>query len=127
MVFFSESTAYLLVCNFYILIGLAFTSTIIELVRRQYAESWRKMQELRAQIQMQLKLAATLRQMQANNIDLDGIDLGADMDALRANIAKFKKGKYGKGFADFDMDDLDWMDGKKKVKAVTILIYETSV
>jgi hypothetical protein len=127
MGFFSESTAYLLVCNFYILIGLAFTSTIIELVRRQYAESWRKMQELRAQIQMQLKLAATLRQMQANNIDLDGIDLGADMDALRANIAKFKKGKYGKGFADFDMDDLDWMDGKKKVKAVTILIYETSV
>lgn len=117
----------MLVCNFYILIGLAFTSTIIELVRRQYAESWRKMQELRAQIQMQLKLAATLRQMQANNIDLDGIDLGADMDALRANIAKFKKGKYGKGFADFDMDDLDWMDGKKKVKAVTILIYETSV
>jgi hypothetical protein len=36
----------------YILVGLAFTSTIIELVRRQYAESWRKMQELRAQIQV---------------------------------------------------------------------------
>ena len=47
----------------YILVGLAFTSTIIELVRRQYAESWRKMQELRAQIQAQLKLAATLRQV----------------------------------------------------------------
>ena len=36
----------------YILVGLAVTSTIIELVRRQYAESWRKMQELRAQIQV---------------------------------------------------------------------------
>lgn len=47
----------------YILVGLAFTSTIIELVRRQYAESWKKMQELRAQIQAQIKLAATLRQV----------------------------------------------------------------
>ena len=47
----------------YILVGLAFTSTIIELVRRQYAESWRKMQELRAQIQAQIKLAATLKQV----------------------------------------------------------------
>lgn len=36
----------------YILLGLAITSTIIELVRRQYAESWSKMQELRAQIQV---------------------------------------------------------------------------
>lgn len=39
-------------CMIYILVGLAFTSTIIELVRRQYEESWRKMQELRAQIQV---------------------------------------------------------------------------
>ena len=42
----------MLLCMIYILVGLAFTSTIIELVRRQYAESWRKMQELRAQIQV---------------------------------------------------------------------------
>ena len=34
----------MLLCTVYILVGLAFTSTIIELVRRQYAESWRKMQ-----------------------------------------------------------------------------------
>ena len=31
--------------------------------RRQYAESWRKMQELRAQIQAQLKLADTLKKI----------------------------------------------------------------
>lgn len=30
----------------YILIGLALTSTIIELVRRQYAQSWRTLQAL---------------------------------------------------------------------------------
>ena len=31
--------------------------------RRKYAESWRKMQELRAQIQAQLKLADTLKKL----------------------------------------------------------------
>ena len=66
----------MLVCMMYILVGLALTTTIIELVRRQYHESWKKMQELRAQIQAQLKLAATLRQMadQAgkNNIEFEG-------------------------------------------------------
>ena len=74
--YFAEKTGYMLVCMIYILVGLAFTSTIIELVRRQYAESWRKMQELRAQIQAQLKLAATLRQMAdaagKNNMEFEG-------------------------------------------------------
>ena len=32
-------------------------------VRRQYAESWRKVLELRAQIQAQLKLADTLKKI----------------------------------------------------------------
>lgn len=31
-------------CTLYILVGLALTSTIIELVRRQYAQSWQKLQ-----------------------------------------------------------------------------------
>ena len=59
----AEKTVYMLICMIYILVGLAFTSTIIELVRRQYNETWRKMQELRAQIQAQIKLAATLKQV----------------------------------------------------------------
>ena len=33
----------MLLCTVYILVGLAITSTIIELLRRQYAESWRQM------------------------------------------------------------------------------------
>ena len=57
----------MLICMIYILVGLAFTSTIIELVRRQYNETWRKMQELRAQIQAQLKLAATLKQVRTRS------------------------------------------------------------
>ncbi|XP_066993324.1 TWiK family of potassium channels protein 7 [Anabrus simplex] len=37
---------YMLLCTLYILVGLALTSTIIELVRRQYADSWRRLQAL---------------------------------------------------------------------------------
>ena len=135
----------MLMCMIYILVGLSFFSTVIELVRRQYAESWRKMQELRAQIQVfffaihkiqfflvivrvfhldlfqaQLKLADHLRKMGEQGKDLEGMDV--DLDELRANLSKFKK--YGKGF---DVYDLDWLDSRRKIKAVTIFFYETSV
>lgn len=40
----AEKPNYMLLCTLYILIGLALTSTIIELVRRQYATSWAKLQ-----------------------------------------------------------------------------------
>lgn len=40
----------------------------------------------------------------------------------------FKKGTFGKGMAEFEINDLDWIDqNRRKVKAVTIFIYETSV
>ena len=71
--------AYMLLCTIYILVGMTVFTTIIEIVRyvrtgyatlmynhphrRQYAESWRKMQELRAQIQAQLRLADHLRKL----------------------------------------------------------------
>jgi hypothetical protein len=47
----------MLLCTLYILVGLALTSTIIELVRRQYAQSWRKLQALSG------PLADTLRRL----------------------------------------------------------------
>ena len=37
--------------------------TLLHQVRRQYAESWRRMVELRAQIQAQLRLAHTLKRL----------------------------------------------------------------
>jgi len=124
-----EKTAYMLVCTIYILVGMAFTTTIIELVRRQYAESWRKMQELRAQIQAQLKLADTLRKLgehaDKNNLELD-VDIAGDLAALKDNLAKFKKGKM-KGLEDIDINELDWVEKDRKVRAVTIFIYETSL
>merc|ERR1719229_366670 len=112
-------TVYMLVCMLYILVGLALTTTIIELVRRQYHESWRKMQELPAQIQAQLKLADTLKKLgehaEKNNLALD-LDIGNDLSELKANLAKFKKGKHGKGLDDIDIEQLDWVENNKKVK-----------
>jgi len=123
-----EKTTYMMVCTIYILAGLAFTSTIIELVRRQYAESWRKMQELRAQIQAQMKLADTLKKLsesaEKNNVDI-GINIAADLEQLKHNLNKFKNSKHGAAFDDVDIQQLDWMDDNKKVKA--FFIYESSV
>ena len=82
------------------------------------------MQELRAQIQAQLKLAATLRQMGQQNLEgMEGLDM--DLATLKANLSKL--GKLGAGFDDIDIDDLEWIESGKKVKAVTIYIYESSV
>ena len=69
--------------------------------------------------QAQLKLADHLRKMAAEGKDMEGMDV--DLDELRANLSKFKK--FGKGFD----TDLDWLDNRRKIKAVTIFFYETSV
>ena len=42
----------MLVCTVYILVGLALTTTIIEIVRRQYAQSWQQMKMLTARLQV---------------------------------------------------------------------------
>lgn len=59
----TEKADYMLWCTVYILVGLALTSTIIELVRRQYAESWQRIQDL--------SFADTLRRMQLGGGALD--------------------------------------------------------
>ncbi|XP_023345518.1 potassium channel subfamily K member 18 isoform X2 [Eurytemora carolleeae] len=123
-----EKTTYMLVCTVYILVGLAFTSTIIELVRRQYTESWRKMQELRANIQAQLKLADTLKKLsetaEKNNMDI-GMSIADDLEQLKNNLNKFKNSKHAAAFGDVDIQTLDWVEDNKKVKA--FFIYESSV
>lgn len=58
--------------------------------------------------------------MAAEGRDMEGMDV--DLDELRANLSKFRK--FGKGF---DINDLDWLDNRRKIKAVTIFFYETSV
>ena len=94
------------------------------------------MQELRAQLQAQLKLADQLRKMgEAGELDPEA---QAELDAIQGKLAKYK-GKYGK-----DME-LDWVCkemlfislictilkilqmNQKRVRTVTIIFYETSL
>lgn len=69
---FLEKPKYTLLCTLYILVGLALTGTIIELVRRQYAQSWRRLQRLSG------PLAETLRKL--------GEQAGGDMSALHSDL-----------------------------------------
>ena len=43
--------------------------------------------------------------------------MDVDLDELRANMKKFG----------MDVDSLDWINNRRKIKAVTIFFYETSV
>ena len=61
-----------------------------------------------------------MRKMGEQGRDLEGMDV--DLDELRANLSKYKK--FGLGF---DLTDLDWIDNRRKIKAVTVFFYETSV
>ena len=119
---------YMMICTVYIFLGLAFTSTIIEIVRRQMVENLRRMQELRAQIQAQVKLAETLKKISDNaatqNIDI-GANIADDLEQLKSNLNKFKKSNIGGSLLDVDIQQLDWVEDNKKIKA--FIIYETSL
>jgi hypothetical protein len=65
-------------------------------------------------------LADHLRKMGEQGKDIDGMDV--DLNNLRANLSKFRR--FGK---DFDVNDLDWIDKNRRVRAITIFFYETSV
>ena len=135
----------MIIVTIYIFLGLAFTSTIIEIVRRQMVENLRKMQELRAQIQAQIKLAETLKKLSDNagkmnlfhylnnhfmNIsatqDIDiGVNIAEDLEQLKSNLNKFKKSNMAGSLLDVDIQQLDWVENDKKIKA--FIIYESSV
>ena len=49
----ADESMYMGMSMLFILVGLSFFSTIINMISRQYNESWRKMQELKTSIQAQ--------------------------------------------------------------------------
>jgi len=58
-------TCYMVLSTVYILVGMTVFTTIIEIVRRQYLESWKKMQQMKSQIQAQIRLADSLALLRA--------------------------------------------------------------
>ncbi|XP_053600113.1 TWiK family of potassium channels protein 7 isoform X2 [Plodia interpunctella] len=118
---------YMLLCTLYILIGLALTSTIIELVRRQYARSW---QQLRA---LSGPLADTLRRLGDAG---RGVDVSALQKVLTVVTMPRLSGRDGLS----EKRQLEWEAAleaalreikapspEKKPTIVQIVIYESSV
>ncbi|CAK9815352.1 TWiK family of potassium channels protein 7 [Anthophora quadrimaculata] len=132
----AKKPKYMLLCTLYILVGLALTSTIIELVRRQYAQSWRRLQRLSG------PLAETLRKL--------GEQAGGDMSTLHSDLRKvltvisMPRLKWSASLNRGDTKDQEWEEAveavlrdiaanvnnssqPKKKPIVQIVIYESSV
>ncbi|XP_065086098.1 TWiK family of potassium channels protein 7, partial [Ochlerotatus camptorhynchus] len=124
---------YMLLCTLYILVGLALTSSIIELVRRQYAQSWQKLQALSG------PLAETLRRL--GESAGTGIDVTALHNDLRRvlTIVSMPRRHGSKKTDPSEMAALEAItnailqdikekqESKEPPKVVQIVIYESSV
>ncbi|KAH8303350.1 hypothetical protein KR059_008701 [Drosophila kikkawai] len=123
----TEKPNYMLLCTLYILIGLALTSTIIELVRRQYATSWAKLQELSG------PMAETLRRL--GETAGTGLDYTALQKVLTVSMPKWnssKKSDHSPDIAALEAITNAILKEVKeaqnnKPKVLQIVIYESSV
>ena len=110
----------MLFCTLYILIGLALTSTIIELVRRQYAQSWEQLQALSGPLADQLR-----------RLGGAGIDVTALQRVLTVSMPR--RGKKGGGHEDALaaitsalLEEVKQAN-RDRPKVLQLVIYETSV
>ena len=53
------------------------------------------------------------------------MNITEDLEQLKNNLNKFKKSNIGGSLLDVDIQQLDWVEENKKVKA--FIIYESSV
>ncbi|XP_043194995.1 TWiK family of potassium channels protein 7-like [Amphibalanus amphitrite] len=121
--FVPENSEYMLVCTLYILVGLALTTTIIEIVRRQYAQSWRQMKMLTSRIQsLSGPLAEHLKKLgeHGHGVTVDG-DLVRELKELRKTMASARI-RDGLGWDDAELDAL-----RPPPPVVQIVIYESNV
>ncbi|XP_018025704.1 TWiK family of potassium channels protein 7-like [Hyalella azteca] len=111
-------------CTAYIMLGLAITSTVIELVRRQYAESWARMQELSSRLHgLSSPLAVALRRMAltgATEMDLDP-ELMRQLRDMNRALAEADH----RDVEDDPWDELLIMAEKKK--RITFVMYESAL
>ncbi|XP_063993064.1 TWiK family of potassium channels protein 9-like isoform X5 [Diachasmimorpha longicaudata] len=121
---------YMLLCSLYILVGLALTGTIIELVRMQYNQSWQRLQALRGPLVEALKKLGE----QAGG-DVSALQLDLKKILAVASLPKFRRPN------DSERAHAEWEEAVQAVlkeieastsqnenkKIVRIIIYESSV
>ncbi|KAK9870272.1 hypothetical protein WA026_006360 [Henosepilachna vigintioctopunctata] len=133
-----KQPTYMLLCTLYILIGLALTSTIIELVRSQYAQSWKQLRALQG------PLADQLRKIADNASGIDVLSFQQDFMKVISGVSVPKKLTSGISIRrdNNKMKVTDWEDAMEAairdiiVKSsnsqtfqpvVQFIVYETSV
>ncbi|XP_044254587.1 TWiK family of potassium channels protein 9 [Tribolium madens] len=129
-----KQPTYMLLCTLYILVGLALTSTIIELVRRQYAQSWRQLQALRG------PLAENFRKLADNAPGLDVMAFQQDLMKVLTVVTMSRKNAFSR--KEKKLKQKEWEDAieavirditvgtaavEQKPPMVQIVIYESSV
>lgn len=131
----------MLICTLYILLGLALTSTIIELVRRRYAQSWKRMKELSAHLQgLSGPLSEALRKMdlsKSSSLDLHVLQELRDLKKTLALTRLETKLRFTKTIG-INQDCPDWahdveealkeiVEDSPKKSSLKIVVYESSV
>ncbi|XP_039284186.1 TWiK family of potassium channels protein 7-like [Nilaparvata lugens] len=113
-----QTPKYMLVCTVYIVAGLGLTSTIIELVRQQYARSWRQLQAL---AEMLARLAD----------DADRTPSKAGRDLIRAELRRAALALQDKAgwqqAVDRLVSDIKRTPPAPPPPVIQIVVYESSV
>ncbi|XP_039285391.1 uncharacterized protein LOC120351600 [Nilaparvata lugens] len=113
-----QTPKYMLVCTVYIVAGLGLTSTIIELVRQQYARSWRQLQAL---AEMLARLAD----------DADRTPTKAGRDLIRAELRRAALALQDKAgwqqAVDRLVSDIKRTPPAPPPPVIQIVVYESSV
>ncbi|CAL8114956.1 unnamed protein product [Orchesella dallaii] len=126
-----EKKSFMLPCMLYIMIGLALTSTAIELVRSQYADSWKRMRELSTRLHSLSGPLAQRLQQYGDNINLD-VNVLQDLKELKRALALSSKGMKREGslwrkmWENEDGFDIDMLESDEP-RLIQIIIYESSV
>lgn len=109
----------MLLCTLYILIGLGLTSTIIEIVRMEYAKSWERLQAL----------AETLRRLGEAGGGQTAVDLASLQGDLKKVLKHLGGSKTGSDKWEKTVNNLvDSLNlPKSKPKILQIIVYESSV
>ncbi|KAF2356901.1 Potassium channel domain [Trinorchestia longiramus] len=120
---FVPSPASLRYCTAYIMLGLAITSTVIELVRRQYAQSWARMQELSSRLHyLSSPLAIAIRKMALTG--------ATEMDVDPELMRQLRDINLAMAAEDVSDEDNAWdalISMAEKKKRITIVMYESAV
>ncbi|KAK8718534.1 hypothetical protein OTU49_014672, partial [Cherax quadricarinatus] len=129
------ATSSLLCCTLYIIVGLALTSTVIELVRRQYASSWEQMKHLSARLHtLSGPLALAMRKLAESGtgqveVDLDLVRELRDLNVALAKVQQQEKQQEEGLTAEAGGED-PWealLDMAASKKRITIVMYESNV